>query len=140
MVAVADYKKIFLLEFSSKEDVYVKIDFYKKRFGLPVVPFETDIILQLKQELNGYFSRNLSQFNIPIFLQGTMFQNKVWDELLRIPYGSTASYGDIAKAIGKPKAVRAVAFEVYQKIMWVALSIILLLAYTLGNRWELSFF
>ena len=38
-----------------------------------------------------------------------MFQNKVWDELLKIPYGSTASYGDIAKAIGKPKAVRAVA-------------------------------
>lgn len=46
---------------------------------------------------------------LPIDVRGTAFQQRVWEELRRIPYGETRSYGDVARAIGKPKAARAVA-------------------------------
>ena len=45
---------------------------------------------------------------MPLDIEGTPFQKSVWNELLRIPYGETRSYGDIAKALGKPEASRAV--------------------------------
>ena len=60
------------------------------------------------QQLTEYFEGKRTQFDIPLDLEGTAFQKAVWQELLRIPYGETRSYGDIAKAIGKPGAARAV--------------------------------
>lgn len=47
--------------------------------------------------------------DLPLDLRGTAFQRRVWEELMRIPFGATRSYGEIARAIGKPRAVRAVA-------------------------------
>jgi len=66
------------------------------------------LVDQAVKEIKEYFHGNREQFDVPLDLQGTAFQEAVWQELLNIPYGSTASYGDIAKAIGNPKAVRAV--------------------------------
>lgn len=51
----------------------------------------------------------MHKFNLPIVLTGTAFQKAVWRAVRRIPYGQTASYAQIARRIGKPKAVRAVA-------------------------------
>ncbi|HTQ56643.1 MAG TPA: methylated-DNA--[protein]-cysteine S-methyltransferase [Bryobacteraceae bacterium] len=59
-------------------------------------------------ELRAYFAGELREFDLPLDMQGTPFQKRAWDELLRIPYGETRSYGEIARAIGAPKAVRAV--------------------------------
>jgi methylated-DNA-[protein]-cysteine S-methyltransferase len=60
-------------------------------------------------ELHEYFSGERRQFDTSVtFLGGTPFQRKVWQELLNIPYGEVRTYKDIAKAIGMPKAVRAV--------------------------------
>ena len=69
---------------------------------------ETSLIKNTKQQLDEYFAGKRKKFDIPIKLEGTDFQIKVWKELLKIPYGETCSYLDIAKCIGNPKASRAV--------------------------------
>jgi O-6-methylguanine DNA methyltransferase len=59
-------------------------------------------------ELEEYFAGKRREFNFPLDLRGTDFQRACWHALLAIPYGETRSYADIARAIGKPKAFRAV--------------------------------
>ncbi len=66
-------------------------------------PFQQPI-----QQLKEYFSGKRKTFTIKLASKGTPFQQEVWQALLSIPYGQTLSYGQIAQAIGKPKAVRAV--------------------------------
>jgi methylated-DNA-[protein]-cysteine S-methyltransferase len=61
-----------------------------------------------RQQLKQYFAGERKEFDLPLNLTGTEFQVQVLEELQRIPYGETTSYGDIAKRIGRPKAVRAV--------------------------------
>ncbi|WP_207229338.1 methylated-DNA--[protein]-cysteine S-methyltransferase [Ktedonosporobacter rubrisoli] len=63
---------------------------------------------QATDELRRYFAGERIQFNCPLDLHGTPFQLAVWHELCRIPYGETRSYGEIARAIGRPTASRAV--------------------------------
>lgn len=60
------------------------------------------------QQLDEYFLGNRRDFDIPFRLIGTTFQVSVWKELLKIPFGTTTTYGEIARRIGNPKAVRAV--------------------------------
>jgi len=60
------------------------------------------------RQLTEYFAGRRRAFDVPLDLVGTPFQVAVWRALLKIPFGTTASYGDIARMIGKPKAVRAV--------------------------------
>ena len=61
-----------------------------------------------RRQLEQYFAGERKEFDLPLQLPGTEFQVQVLEELQRIPYGETTSYGDIAKRIGRPKAVRAV--------------------------------
>ena len=61
-----------------------------------------------RQQLEEYFAGERKDFDLPLHLSGTDFQLYVLQELRRIPYGETRSYGDIAKRIGRPKAMRAV--------------------------------
>ena len=65
-------------------------------------------LAQCRKELDEYFAGQRQEFSIALDLQGTEFQQRCWRELLRIPYGETRSYRDIAEAIGNRKAVRAV--------------------------------
>lgn len=60
-------------------------------------------------QLDEYFAGTRREFDVPILFAGTDFQKKVWDALLTIPFGNTVSYREIARRIGLPKAVRAVA-------------------------------
>ena len=60
------------------------------------------------RQLRAYFGGELEDFTLPLAPQGTPFQQKVWNELLNIPYGETISYGDLARRIGNPNASRAV--------------------------------
>jgi methylated-DNA-[protein]-cysteine S-methyltransferase len=64
------------------------------------------------EQLERYFAGTLAAFDIPLDLHGSAFQRAVWTALLAIPPGSTASYGDIARTIGRPVAVRAVGAAV----------------------------
>ncbi len=66
------------------------------------------ILKQANVELQEYFLGKRTEFNLAISVQGTLFQKKVWNALTKIPICSTSTYAEIAKKIGKPKAVRAV--------------------------------
>jgi len=70
---------------------------------------ETDITKQTKIQFNEYFKGKRNEFNIPLLFIGTDFQKKVWNALLKIPYGKTESYLGLSKILGNEKAVRAVA-------------------------------
>jgi len=59
-------------------------------------------------QLEEYFARERTEFDIPMELDGTSFQKQVWAELSRIPYGTTISYGELARRVGRPKGPRAV--------------------------------
>jgi methylated-DNA-[protein]-cysteine S-methyltransferase len=60
------------------------------------------------RQLEAYFARELTEFDFPLAPEGTTFQQAVWKGLLEIPYGETISYGELARRIGHPGAVRAV--------------------------------
>jgi methylated-DNA-[protein]-cysteine S-methyltransferase len=66
------------------------------------------ILLEAERQLGEYFTGGRSQFELPLELRGSEFQKKVWRALTEIPFGQTRSYFDLAKAIGSPKACRAV--------------------------------
>jgi methylated-DNA-[protein]-cysteine S-methyltransferase len=61
-----------------------------------------------RAQLRAYFADELKCFTVPLNLQGTEFQTRVWNELLNIPFGETISYGELAQRIGQPNASRAV--------------------------------
>lgn len=69
---------------------------------------KTDVISKTIQELDEYFNHQRTNFDIPIKLSGTDFQNKVYECIYKTSYGSTISYGEVARAIGSPGAYRAV--------------------------------
>lgn len=69
---------------------------------------KNEFLLKVKKQLEEYFLGIRKNFDIELNLVGTEFQLKVWRALLKIPYGETVSYKDIAKIIGNEKAVRAV--------------------------------
>jgi methylated-DNA-[protein]-cysteine S-methyltransferase len=86
-------------------------------FGVGCRPREIDaewrpdskgVLKDVRRELDRYFEGKLKKFTTPLAFSGTPFQNQVWKELTRIPYGETISYLDLAKRIDNPKAVRAV--------------------------------
>lgn len=69
----------------------------------------SEVIVRTIIQLDEYFGRKRTAFDIPLFFVGTDFQKTVWKELLNIPYGMTLSYGDLSRKLGNPKAIRAVA-------------------------------
>ena len=79
----------------------------QKRFN-KLIEGENDIINDTQYQLVEYFDGVRKKFDIPISLNGTDFQKSAWKALLEIPYGQTISYGQQAKNIGSPKAVRAI--------------------------------
>ena len=86
-------------------------------FGAGTRPREIDadwrpdtkgVLTGICRELDQYFAGRLKAFSTPVAFRGTPFQNRVWRELRRIPYGETISYLELANRIQNPKAVRAV--------------------------------
>ena len=66
------------------------------------------VLIEAERQLKDYFSGKRKSFSVKLDFKGTEFQKKVWAALLTIPFGETRSYGQIAKQIKNPKAVRAV--------------------------------
>lgn len=86
------------VNFVRKEEVEIKED-----------NISNDIVNKCKKQLDEYFNNERKEFDLEIkFLKGTEFQRKVWNELIKIPYGETVTYKEIAKRISNPNAVRAV--------------------------------
>jgi len=66
------------------------------------------LLQETRRQLGAYFSGERQEFSLPLSLEGTDFQIRVWETLITIPYGSTWSYKELAGAIGNPAACRAV--------------------------------
>ncbi len=66
------------------------------------------LLREAEKQLNEYFAGSRQRFSIPLDMTGTDFQKQVWRALLKIPFGQTKSYGDLAREIKRPKAYRAV--------------------------------
>lgn len=82
---------------------------YKRtKLSVPVKDENHPILLQTEKQLNEYFENKRTSFDIPLDFNGTEFQVRVWEALLKIPYGVTKTYGELAKILGDIKAVRAV--------------------------------
>ena len=68
----------------------------------------TPVLRAASDQLHAYFRRELTDFDLPLAAAGSEFQQAVWSQLRRIPYGRTASYGELARRVGNEKASRAV--------------------------------
>ncbi|WP_029696158.1 methylated-DNA--[protein]-cysteine S-methyltransferase [Comamonas badia] len=110
MTALLSPKGLCLLEFTERtKGLAREIAQVEAARGGPPVPGENAFTRQLGKELAQYFAGKRNQFDIPLDLVGTAFQQTVWRALLTIPHGQTRSYGEQARQIGKPTATRAVA-------------------------------
>ncbi len=81
----------------------------KRIFDAEFIEQDDEVLKQARTEIDEYLAGKRKKFDIPIAMAGSEFQKSVWKALMAIPYGSTASYLDIARAIANEKAVRAVA-------------------------------
>jgi len=109
MMAGASDEGLCFLEFTDRRGLEKELIDLKKRIKGVILPGNSKVIEQTKQQLADYFSGTLQDFSLPLFTPGTPFQQQVWDQLRTIPYGQTRSYKEQAGHIGNPKAVRAVA-------------------------------
>jgi len=109
MVACAIESGICLLEFTDRIRFDYQITSLKKLLKKEIVNGEHKYFHQLQQELNEYFSGERKQFDIPLHLVGTEFQQRVWKALLEIDYGKSLSYLQLSLKLGNKLAVRAVA-------------------------------
>jgi methylated-DNA-[protein]-cysteine S-methyltransferase len=71
--------------------------------------FLPEVLTNARSQIISYFEGKLQTFNLNLDPEGTEFQKKVWSELLKIPYGKTISYNDLANRLGDPKVIRAAA-------------------------------
>jgi AraC family transcriptional regulator, regulatory protein of adaptative response / methylated-DNA-[protein]-cysteine methyltransferase len=108
IVIGATSKGVCLIEFTDRRMLEFQLRTLKKRFDAAIVPGTNEHIEQAKAELKEYFAGNLKNFKVPVIYPGTEFQQKVWNELRKIPYGKTLSYIELAEKVGIKNASRAV--------------------------------
>jgi AraC family transcriptional regulator of adaptative response/methylated-DNA-[protein]-cysteine methyltransferase len=109
MLAGATDDGVCLLEFIDRRMLQTQLRRLCKLLNAKFVPGFHKLFEPLSKQLEEYFAGTRQEFDIPLVLPGTPFQNKVWAGLQTIPYGSTRSYKEQAEAIGSPNAIRAVA-------------------------------
>jgi methylated-DNA-[protein]-cysteine S-methyltransferase len=110
-ITMSEFKAYYLspigpVEVSGTPEGVVSVSFVKRR--LPNDRNLPECVKEGIQQLDGYFTGGRKRFSLKLLLHGTPFQRLVWQQLKKIPYGKLASYGDVARAIGKQKAYRAV--------------------------------
>lgn len=108
MIAGAVDEGICFLEFTDRRALESQIRALRRQVGTTILPGGHPLLVRLEAELAAYFAGQLDRFTLPLFTPGTPFQQRVWNELGKIPPGQTRSYEDLARAAGSPQAVRAV--------------------------------
>ena len=109
MVAAAGDDGLYLLEFADRRMLESQIQRLRRRLPVVFVPGTHDVLEQAARELDEYFAGTRRTFSLPLATTGSEFQREVWERLRAVPYGATASYSQIARALGCPRSVRAVA-------------------------------
>ena len=109
MVAVADEKVLYILEFFDKKCLEYEIKKLCVKIKSGITVGKTVPIISIEKELELYFKGRLRVFKTSVYFLGTSFQKIVWNNLKDIPYGETRSYLDQAKVMNKTSACRAVA-------------------------------
>lgn len=109
MIAVADPRYLHLLEFIDRKALPGELRKLQHASRGDIGIGRHPPTEQITSELEGFFEGRAAIFSTPLKLWGSSFTRSVWDQLRAIPPGETRSYADIARAIGKPAAVRAVA-------------------------------
>lgn len=100
-----------IIELSSNENALLSCQFFDKIGSVKneSKTTDSDLFTNTKKQLTAYFNKEQQQFGLPLNFTGTEFQNKVWTELLKINFGKTISYLQMAKNLGNPKCIRAAA-------------------------------
>ncbi len=109
MLAIADEERLYLLEFVGRRGLEREIERLRLTAQAAIVPGRTEPICLVEQEITHYFNGTLTDFKTPLHIPGSPFQKRVWEGLRKIPYGETRSYAELAQALEKPTAFRAVA-------------------------------
>ena len=97
-----------LLEFAERRMLDTQLKRLSRHMGRVFLPGDHPLMERVKKELDAYFDGTLRQFTVPVTAPGTVFQEAVWGELQKIPYGETRSYAQVADAVDHAEAVRAV--------------------------------
>lgn len=108
MIACAVDQGICLLEFTDRKNSEKQFMSLSKALNAEVEEREHIHFKQLEEELNEYFDGRRDHFEVPLFITGTAFQEKVWQLLREIPMGETRTYKQQSEFLGNPKAIRAV--------------------------------
>ncbi len=107
---IGSYKqKLCLLDFRYRKMRQTVDNRIKKALNAEYVEQDDEILKETRKQLEEYFKSERKKFNIPLLMVGSDFQKQVWNALIKISYGKTSSYLDLAKDIQNEKAVRAVA-------------------------------
>lgn len=109
MYACAIEKGICLLEFTDRRMLETEFKALSKSLNATIIQGDNNHFITLENQLTEYFAGARKEFTVPLFTNGSVFQNTVWETLRQIPFGSTKSYAELADSINKPQAVRAVA-------------------------------
>jgi len=101
--------KLCMVDFRYRKMRKAVDDRIKKGFNAEFIEQDDKILQKTRVQLDEYFTLQRKEFDIPILMIGTDFQKSVWKALLKVPYGTTSTYLQLAKEINNEKAVRAVA-------------------------------
>jgi len=107
IMGVSD-RGLYLLEFAERRMLDTQLKRLRQELGRVFLPGEHPLMHQVQNELDAYFEGSLRKFKLELQASGTAFQEQVWQALLEIPYGQMRTYGDVARRVGQPEAVRAV--------------------------------
>lgn len=103
------HSPIGLIAVTGTETHITRIDFCKEDEKIVPETPPTPLLQQCITELEEYFANRRTVFTVALQPAGTDFQKKVWDELIKIPYGKVVSYNEMAKRLGDEKVIRAAA-------------------------------
>jgi O-6-methylguanine DNA methyltransferase len=99
---------VCFLEFLDAQQREQQLARLSQTFAADIQPGKNAVLAAARRQLTEYFAGTRRQFDLPLRQPGTPFQSRVWQALTEIPYGATCSYGDVARNIGQPQAMRAV--------------------------------
>lgn len=108
IIGVTD-NKLCLVEFAIPERISRTLTKLQKNYHYSLISGEHELLTSVENDLARYFDGTFKKFDFPLQLIGTDFEIRVWKELLKIPYGQTRSYLEIAKSLNNPTGFRAVA-------------------------------